>query len=117
MTRLHRQLAWNSPLFRVLLVVVAAGYGLALARLSPLNAFLLVFFSLVGVGTLIEPLVGLLVSLFLGILWAWLGAELPAVPPLIAMPVLALTLGSWLARGAARRQVYCNNCLRDEFWY
>jgi putative inorganic carbon (HCO3(-)) transporter len=83
----------------------AVVYGLALARLSSLNAFLLLFFSLVGVGTLIEPLVGLLATLFLGVLWAWLRAELLAVPPLIAMPVLALTLGAWLMRGAARREI------------
>jgi putative inorganic carbon (HCO3(-)) transporter len=105
MSRLYRQLSWNSPLFQIALVGLAALYGLALARLSSLNAFLLVFFSLVGVGTLIEPLVGLLATLFLGLLWAWLRAELPTIPPLIAMPVLALTLASWLARGAARREV------------
>ena len=105
MTRLHRQLTWNSPFLRIAIMGGAVVYGLALARLSLLNAFLLVFFSLVGVGALIEPLVGLLATLFLGMLWAWLRAELSAVPPLIAMPVLALTLGAWLMRGAARREI------------
>jgi O-antigen ligase len=103
--RLNRQFVWNSSLFRLILVGVALLYGLALARLSLLNAFLLVFFSLVGVGALIEPLVGLLAALFLGVLWAWLRAELPAVPALIALPVLALTLASWLVRGAAWRDI------------
>jgi len=101
----RRRFNWNSPLFYATLIGFAGVYGLALARLSLLNACLLVFFSLVGLGTLIEPLVGLLASLFLGILWAWLRAELPAVPPLIAMPVLALTLAAWLMRGAARRKI------------
>jgi O-antigen ligase len=49
--------------------------------------------------------VGLLATLFAGILWAWLRAELSAVPPLISMPLLALTLGAWLMRGAARREL------------
>ncbi len=106
MARLYRQLNWHSPLFLLVLSGVAILYGLALARLSLLNAFLLVFFSLVSVGALIEPLVGLLAALFLGVLWAWLRAELPAVPALIALPVLALTLASWLMRGAARREVH-----------
>ncbi len=105
MTHLRRQLAWNSALFRLGLVAVAVGYGLALARLAPLNAFLLLFFSLVGVGALIEPLVGLLATLFWGILWAWLRAEVPQIPALIAMPMLALTLAAWLMGGAARRHI------------
>jgi putative inorganic carbon (HCO3(-)) transporter len=105
MIRLGRQLTWNSPLFYVALIGLAGLYGLALAELSLLNACLLVFFSLVGIGTLIEPLVGLLATLFLGILWAWLRAELPEIPALIAMPVLALTLVAWLLRGIARREI------------
>ncbi len=105
MARLQRQLAWNSPFIRIAIVGSAVIYGLALARLSLLNSFLLLFFSLVGVGALIEPLVGLLATLFVGILWAWLRAELPAVPPLISMPLLALTLGAWLMRGVARREL------------
>jgi len=105
MTRLYRQLSWNSPLFYAALVGVAGLYGLALAQLSLLNACLLVFFSLVGLGTLREPLVGLLATLFLGLLWAWLRAELPEIPALIAMPVLALTLAAWLLRGAVRREI------------
>jgi putative inorganic carbon (HCO3(-)) transporter len=102
---LTRLWGWNSTRAYAALVAVTILYGLALTRLSLLNAFLLVFFSLVGVGALIEPLVGLLATLFLGILWAWLRAELPAVPALIAMPVLAWTLGAWLMRGAARREI------------
>ena len=105
MNRLARQLSWNSPLLNIALIGAASLYGLALSRLSLLNACLLTLFSLAGVGTLIEPLVGLLTTLFLGILWAWLRAELPSVPPLIAMPMLALTLGAWLMRGAARRDI------------
>jgi putative inorganic carbon (HCO3(-)) transporter len=105
MIRLGRQLTWDSLLFYVALIGLAGLYGLALAELSLLNACLLVFFSLVGIGTLIEPLVGLLATLFLGILWAWLRAELPEIPALIAMPVLALTLTAWLLRGVARREI------------
>jgi putative inorganic carbon (HCO3(-)) transporter len=105
MIRLGRQLTWNSPLFYGALIGLAGLYGLALAGLSLLNACLLAFFSLVGIGTLVEPLVGLLATLFLGILWAWLRAELPEIPALIAMPVLALTLAAWLLRGVAQREI------------
>jgi putative inorganic carbon (HCO3(-)) transporter len=98
----RRRLSWGSPLSQITLIAVAAFYGLALARLGLLNAFLLVLFSLVGVAALIEPLAGLLTALFLGLLWAWLRSEVPAVPALIALPVLALTIGAWLMRGAAR---------------
>jgi putative inorganic carbon (HCO3(-)) transporter len=105
MIRLSRQFSWDSLLFRALILGLAGLYGLALARAALLDGFLLVFFSLVGVGALIEPLVGLLATLLLGILAAWLRAELPALPALIAMPVLALTFGAWLARGAARRDL------------
>jgi O-antigen ligase len=106
MNHLRRQLTWNSPLLHLLLMALAVVCGLALARLSLLNASLLIFFSLVGITTLVEPLVGLLVTLFLGVLWAWLRAEVPAIPALIAMPVLALTLAAWLMRGAARREIH-----------
>jgi O-antigen ligase len=105
MNRLHRQLEWDSRLFHVLVVALAALYGLALVHLSQLNAFLLIFFSFVGVTTLIEPLVGLLATLFLGILRAWLFTEVPEIPSQIAMPVLALTLASWLLHGATRREL------------
>jgi O-antigen ligase len=106
MVVLKSQRVWNSPRFHIVLVGVAVLFGLVLQSLSPLNGFLLVFFSLVGLITLVEPLVGLLVTLFLGLLWAWLRAEVTGVPPLIAVPVLAFTLGAWLLRGLARRQVH-----------
>ena len=105
MVRFQAQLSWASPLFRLVWVGTAVAYGLAIAQLSLLNAGQFVILSVVAVGTLIEPLVGLVVSLFLGILWAWLRAELTLVHPLIAMPVLALTLASWLMHGAARREI------------
>ena len=105
MARFHRQLTWNSPLFYVALVAIGAFYGLALTLLPLLTGFLLVFFSILIVATLIEPLVGLVVTLFLALLRAWLHVELPEVPSLIAMPVLALTIGSWLMRGALRRDI------------
>lgn len=105
MTRAYRQLAWNSPAFYAALIGIAVLLGLALARLSLLSAFLLTVTILLGIGTLIEPVVGLVTTLFVGILKAWLGAEFPAIPALIAMPLLAVTLASWLMRGASRRAI------------
>ncbi|RMF32801.1 MAG: O-antigen ligase domain-containing protein, partial [Chloroflexi bacterium] len=101
-----RAFSWGAPGFRLVVASLAALAGLALARLPLLNAGLLLFFAFVGVGTLIEPLVGLLTVLFLGPLRAYLGANVPSVPAQIAQPVLALTLAAWLARGAARRRIH-----------
>ena len=105
MARLHRQLTWNSSLFYVALVAIGAFYTIALTLLPLLTAFLLVFFSLLTATTLIEPLAGLVVTLFLSLLRAWLQVEVPEIPSLIAMPVLAVTIGSWLMHGALRRDI------------
>jgi len=79
--------------------------GLLLVRLTPLGGVLFVGLTVVGVATLIEPLVGLAAALFLGPLWAYLRAEVPQVPAQIAQVFVALTLAAWLARGLARRNL------------
>lgn len=105
MFSLHLRTSWNSPLFYAALIAIVGFYGLALVQFSLVDACLLVFFTVVGIGTLFEPLVGLWVTLLLGILWAWLRAEVASIPALIAIPVLIFTCAAWLMRGAARRQI------------
>ena len=79
--------------------------GLLLVRLPPLGGVLFVGLAVVGVATVIEPLVGLAAALFLGPLWAYLRAEVPQVPAQIAHLFVALALAAWLARGLARRDL------------
>ncbi len=99
-------LAWNGPLVTLAGVALALGAGLLLVRLSPLGGVLFVGLAVVGVATLIEPLVGMCAALFLGPLWAYLRAEVPQVPAQIAQPFVALALAVWLAQGLARRELY-----------
>ena len=102
---LHRALAWNGPLITLLGLALALAAGLLLIRLTPLDGVFLVVLVVGGVATLIEPLAGLALALFLGPLWAYLRAEVPQVPAQIAQIFVALTLAVWLARGLARREI------------
>ncbi|MDY7076434.1 MAG: O-antigen ligase family protein [Chloroflexota bacterium] len=108
---LNRALAWNGPLVTLLGLALALTAGLLLARLTPLGGALFVVLAVVGVATVIEPLVGLAALLFLGPLWAYLRAEVPQVPAQIAQVFVALTLAVWLARGLARREIRIPNPL------
>jgi len=102
---LHRALAWNGPLVTLLALALALTAGLLLIRLTPLDGVFLVVLVVGGVATLIEPLAGLALALFLGPLRAYLSAEVPQVPAQIGQVFVALTLATWLARGLAHRSV------------
>ncbi len=102
---LRRLFAWNGPLVTILGLALAVLCGLVVIRLTPLGAVLFVGLGVAAVATLVEPLVGLIVALFLGPLWAYLRAEMPQVPPQIAQVFVVLTLAVWLARGMARRDL------------
>ncbi len=54
---------------------------------------------------LIEPLSGVILSLLIGPLTAWLQIAAPGVPHRVGQMAFTLALGSWLARGLARRKV------------
>lgn len=102
---LNRALRWNSPLLTCLGLVLALTAGLVLVRLTPLGGVLFVLLAVGGVATVVEPLTGLIIMLFLGPLWAYLRAELVQVPAQISQVFLALTLGVWVARGLVRRDL------------
>ena len=102
---LNRALAWNGPLITLLALALALIAGLLLVRLTPLGGVIFVVLSVGGVATLIEPLAGLSLALFLGPLWAYLRAEVPQVPAQIAQVFVALALAVWLGRGLARRNL------------
>ena len=60
----------------------------------------------VAVGTLIEPGVGLIVTLLVGPWAAWMNTYYPGVLPIdLGQIMVAFTLGAWLLRGLARRAV------------
>ena len=102
--RLNHILAWNGPLVTLLALTVAFTAGLLLIQLTPLGGVLFVGLALLSVATVIEPLSGLAAALFLGLLWAYLRAEVPQIPAQIAQLFVALTLAVWLARGLLRRK-------------
>jgi O-antigen ligase len=81
--------------------------ALVVARFSLLNSILFVTLTLTALGSLfLEPLIGIVVALFLGPLWAWLRAEFPQVPPLIGQYVFLMTIATWLARSLIRRELH-----------
>ncbi len=102
---LRRGLAWHGPLIAALGLALGILVGLLLIRLTPLGGVLFVLLVIGGGATVVEPLVGLGLALFLGPLWAYLRAEVPQVPAQIGQVFVALTLAVWVARGLARREV------------
>lgn len=102
---LSRALAWNGPLVTLLALALALLASLLLIRLTPLDGLLFVVLAVVGVATVIEPLVGLGAALFLGLLQAYLRTWIPQAPAWIAHVFVALTLAVWLARGLTRRDL------------
>jgi O-antigen ligase len=79
--------------------------GLLLTKLTPLGGALFALLAVGGVATVVEPLAGLVIMLFLAPLWAYLRAEIPQVPAQISQVFFALTLAAWLARGLVRRDL------------
>lgn len=95
------------PTYRLPLVLAASGvlWGLLLGRLSFPNVLMLMALSVAAVGSLLEPLVGVGIALFLGPFWAWLPVAVPQVPPLIGQYVFLLAIGAWIIRGLLRRSL------------
>ena len=98
-------LTWNGPLVTILALGLALLAGLLLVRLPLLDGVLFVGLAVVGVATVIEPRVGLVASLFLGPLRAYLQTEVDQVPAQIGQLFVVLTVAAWLARGLARRDL------------
>ena len=97
--------SWGSPALRLAWILMALASGALLACLTPLQGALVTGVLIVLVTTLIEPLVGLGVALFLGLLRAYLQTEVPQVPAQIGQVFLGLALAVWVARGLARKDL------------
>jgi O-antigen ligase len=98
-------LTWNGRLITLLGMSLAVLAGLSLTWLSPLEGIAFVGLCAVLIGALIEPFVGLAAALFLGLLKAYLSAEVPQIPAQIGHVFVALALASWLMRGLSERDV------------
>lgn len=103
----RRALLDNRRWLDVGLIAVAAIAGAAMARLPLIPLIAMVGGSVIVLATLIEPMAGLALTLMVAPLAAYLNYMTGAVlrPLDIGQVMLALTLGAWLVRGLARREI------------
>lgn len=86
-------------------LAIALGAGYLLAR-APLTATVAIIgLLLLTAGVIAEPLVGLVVGAFLGLLYAYLLANVPQVPALIGHLFIGLALAAHCGRGLLRRDL------------
>ena len=102
---LSRVGGWNGPFATALGVMLALALGVLLLRLTPLEGVLLVGLVFGVVVTVFEPLIGLIIALFLGLMKGYLATWVPQVPAQVGHIFFALGLGVWLAQGFSRRAV------------
>ncbi len=95
----------RGPLVALILLAVAVLAALVIIGLDLLPALLFVALAIVGVASLVEPLVGFGAALILGPLRAYLATWVPALPSDPGQLFLFAGLGGWLLRGLARRQL------------
>ena len=86
-----------------LLMALAAGW--VLARWPVPVAVALVGLAALVVGTVAEPLVGVVAGIFLGLLRAYLQRDVPQVPAQVGHLFIALALAAHWARGLLRRHL------------
>ena len=91
------------------LALVGVGWGLLLVHLPPLDALFWTGLALLALGSLLEPLVGVVGGLFLGLLRAYLQTEVPQVPAQIGHLFIALAAAVWVAQGLVRRDLRVPN--------
>ena len=97
------RLAWGRPA----ILALAAIIGSALIALWPLPVTIgLMAIAGVMIGTLIEPGIGLIVTLLAGPWAAWMNTYYPGLLPIDAGQILVgFTLGAWVLGGLVRRDI------------
>ncbi len=98
-------LAWDTPLVRLGWLALAGAAGLGLATLPLPAAGLLLAGTAMVLAILIEPLIGLALTLLAGPFGALESVILGGTAMDSGQLLLALTLAAWLARGVARREI------------
>ncbi len=98
-------LAWDTPLVRLGWLALAGAAGLGLAILPLPAAGLLLAGTTIMLAVLIEPLIGLALTLLAGPFGALENVILGGTSIDSGQLLLVLTLAAWLARGVARREI------------
>ncbi|MBN1954105.1 MAG: O-antigen ligase family protein [Anaerolineae bacterium] len=96
---------WNDAARNGLGILLALACGVLLTQFPLADTLLLVFLFALALGTLGEPLVGLVGGLFLGLFRAYLQSEVPQIPAQIGHLYVALAAASWAMRGLAQRDL------------
>jgi putative inorganic carbon (HCO3(-)) transporter len=89
----------------LVLILLGATWGMLLARLPLPNAVVWTGLGLLALGSLLEPMVGIVGGLLVGLLRAYLQTEVPAVPAQLGHVFVALGAAVWLAQGLAQRNL------------
>src|SRR5258708_5637791 len=84
--------------------ILAAGGGLAVARLSLLSTVEIIIGLIIVAAAVWEPVLGLGLALGVGVTRAYLAAARPDLPDL-GQILLGLALAGWAARGLAQRRI------------
>ncbi len=100
-----RALVWNGPLVGGLGLALALAAGFLLIQFPLAETVIMFGLVALAIGTLAEPLVGAVGGLFLGLLRAYLQAEVQAIPAQIGHAFIGLALAVWIGRGLARRDL------------
>jgi hypothetical protein len=94
----------RAPDNRPLLIAVALGLGVLIAAVPLWLAAALVLGGALFIAALLEPLIGLLITIAAGLAEPLLFAAFPGTPP-IGHFLFAFFTGTWLLRGLARRRI------------
>ncbi len=95
----------SQPWTLAALTLLAIIGGLAIAQLPVATLVVALGLGLIAIGTLVEPAIGLVVTLVIGPWAAWQNTYLPGLLPTdVGQLGVALTLGAWGLRGLARRE-------------
>jgi len=89
---------------RPLLIAIALGLGAVIATAPLLVAAAIILGGALLIATLVEPLIGLLFTIGIGLTEPLLFAAFPGTPP-IGHILFAFFAGTWFLRGLARRQI------------
>ena len=101
----RRLLMWNGPLVGGMGLLIALAIGAALVLLPPGEAAVLLGLAALAAAALVEPLAGVVGGIFVGLLRAYLQAEIPQIPAQLGHLFIALAAFAWVSRGLLHRRL------------